>query len=101
MGLDREAAAARARAREEPLEALASTLDIRRRPRRRADQQRRRTRPARRRHLQQALPRQPLTRRRTHDRTTALRRPNLPIATPLALRLPRRRAHRKGGAATL
>jgi hypothetical protein len=33
--------------------------------------------------------------RRTHDRTAALRRPNLPAAAPLALRLPQRGSHRE------
>src|SRR5918994_1714492 len=50
-----------------------------------------RARSARRRHLPQALARQPLPRRRTHDRTLALGRPDLPAAAPLALRLPQRR----------
>src|SRR5437588_4601694 len=86
MGLDRQAAAARASAGEEPTQALAGALDVRRRSRRGADEQRRRARPARRRHLPQALPRQPLPARGTHDRTAALGRPNLPPAAPLALR---------------
>src|SRR6266699_1685445 len=90
-GLDRKTAAPCACARQEPAEALARALDVRRRARRRADQQCRRAWPARRRHLPQALTRQPLARRRTHDRTAALGRPDLPAATPLALRLPLRR----------
>jgi transposase len=88
--------AARPRAREEPAQALAGPLDVRRRARCRADQQRPRARPASRRHLSQALTRQPLPGRRAHDRTTALGRPDLQAATPLALRLPRRRPRRQG-----
>jgi hypothetical protein len=86
---------ARPRAREEPVEALAGALDVRRHRRCRADQQRRRARPARGRHLPEALTRQPLPGRRTHDRTAALGRPDLPATAPLALRLPRRRPHRQ------
>jgi transposase len=55
----------------------------------------RRARPARRSHLPQALLPQPLARWRAHDRTTALRRSNLPATAPLALRVPRRRPHRQ------
>src|SRR4029453_19142401 len=51
--------------------------------------------PPRRRHLPQALIRQALARRRAHHRTTALGRPDLQAATPLALRLPRRRPRRQ------
>src|SRR5262249_35886282 len=86
----------RADAREEPAQALAGPLGVRRRCRRRTDQQRCRARTARRRHLPQALTRKQLPRRRAHDRTTALRRPDVQAATPLALRLPRRRPHRQG-----
>gem|GEM_PF-3869260 len=49
--------------------------------------------PARRRHLPQALARQPIRGGRAHDRTAALRLPDLPAAAPLPLHLPRRRAH--------
>ena len=44
----------------QPAQSLARALDVRHRTRRAADQQPRRTRPARRRHLPQALPRQPI-----------------------------------------
>jgi transposase len=67
VGLDREAATARPGAREEPAQALARAVDVRRGPRCRADQQRRRARSARRRHLPQAFAGQPFARRRTHD----------------------------------
>jgi hypothetical protein len=52
-------------------------------------------RPARRRHLPQALPRQPVRAGRAHDRATALRLGHLPPAGTLALRLPHRRPHRQ------
>ena len=54
------------RPRPQPAQSLARALDLRRPARRDADQQPRRTRPARRRHLPQALPRQPIRARRTH-----------------------------------
>ena len=60
------------RHRAQPAQSLARALDVRPPPRRRADQQPRRTRAARRRHLPQALPRQPNQRRRTTHRAPAL-----------------------------
>ena len=62
--------------------------------RRRADQQPRRTRAPRRGHLPQAQPRQPIRTRRTTHRATALGAHHLPPATPIPVRLPRRRLHR-------
>jgi hypothetical protein len=62
---------------------------------RRADQQPRRTRPPRRRHLPQALTRQPIRARRTHDRAAPLRLDHLPPPEALALRLPHRRPQRQ------
>jgi len=47
----------------------------------------RRTRPPRRRHLPQALTRQPIRPRRTHHRTTPLRLRHLPTPETVALRL--------------
>ena len=81
--------------RQEPAQALARALDLHRHRRRRADQQSRRTRPARRRHLPQALTRQPIRTRRTHDRAAPLRLDHLPPPAPLALRLPHRRPQRQ------
>ena len=81
--------------RQQPAQALAGALDLHPHRRRRADQQPRRTRPPRRRHLPQTLPRQPIRTRRAHHRTTALRLDHLPPPTALALRLPHRRPHRQ------
>jgi hypothetical protein len=81
--------------RQQPAEDLARALDLHDRPRRRANQQRGRARPPRRRHLPQALLRQPVRTRRTNDRTAPLRLPNMPAPTPLPLRLPHRPAHRE------
>ncbi len=79
--------------RQQPAQALAGALDVHPHRRRRADQQPRRARPARRRHLPQALLRQPIRARRAHDRTAPLRLSHLPPAATLALRLPHRRPH--------
>jgi transposase len=63
-------------------------LDLHPHRRRRADQQPRRTRPPRRRHLPQALTRQPIRSRRTHHRTTPLSLRHLPPPETVALQLP-------------
>ena len=76
------------RLRQEPPQALARPLDLHPHRRRRADQQPRRTRPPRRRHLPQTLTRQPVRTRRTHDRTTPLRLNHLPAPQAVPLRLP-------------
>src|SRR5262249_39581677 len=81
--------------RQEPPQTLARALDLRPHRRRRANQQPRRTRPPRRHHLPQALPRQPIRPRRTQHRATALHLHTLPPATTLPLRLPHRRPHRQ------
>ena len=94
MGFDRQTPATRPGAREEPAQALAGALDVRPRRRCRADQQRRRARPSRRRDLPQALPRQPLPGRRTHDRATSLGRSDCRLQRR-SLYLPQRRAHRQ------
>jgi hypothetical protein len=78
--------------RAQPAEDLAGTVDLRRDRWRAADQQPRRTRTARRSHRPQAEPRQPVRRRRTTHRAIALGAHDLPPATPLAARLPRRSA---------
>ena len=80
---------------QQPAQALARALDLRRHRRRRADQQPRRTRPPRRRHLPQALTRQPVRPRRTHHRTAPLRLDHLPPPETLALRLPHPRPQRQ------
>jgi transposase len=54
----------------------------------------RRTRPPRPGHLPQALTRNPIRTRRTHNRTTPLRLGHLPTPQTIALRLPHPRAHR-------
>jgi transposase len=74
----------------EPPQPLVGALDVHSHRRSRADQQPRRTRPARRRHLPQALTRQPIRAGRAHDRTAALRLAHLPPPETLALRLPDR-----------
>ena len=83
------------RLRQEPPQTLARALDLHPHRRRRADQQPRRTRTARRGHLPQALARQPIRAGRAHDRTTALRLAHLPPPETLALRLPHRRLRRQ------
>ena len=83
-----------ARARAQAAQALARALDLHRPPRRRADQQPRRTRAAIRRHLPLAVVRQPVRRWRTTDRTTAVCPHHLPAATLQPPRLPQRRAAR-------
>ena len=60
----------------------------------RADQQPRRTRPARRGHLPQAQPRHPIRRRRAAHRAALIGPHHLPTATPTAARLPHRRLRR-------
>jgi transposase len=62
--------------------------------RRGTDQQPRRARPARRRHLPQALAGQPIRAGRAHHRTAALRLGHLPAAEALSVRLSQRRAQR-------
>ena len=69
-------------------------LDLHPHPRRRADQQPRRTRPPRRGHPPQALARQSIRTRRAHDRTTPLRLNHLPTPQTVALRLPHPGHHR-------
>jgi hypothetical protein len=81
--------------RHQPAQALAGPVDLRPHRRRRADEQPCRARPPRGRHLPQALPRQPVRARRTHDRTPALGVGYVPSARTLALRLPQRRPHRQ------
>jgi hypothetical protein len=76
----------------QPPEGLARTMDLRRPQRRSADQQPRRALPPRRRHLPQALPRQPIRARRTTHRAAALSLNHLPPTTPLAVRLPHQTA---------
>ena len=61
---------------------------------RRADQQPRRTRAPRTGHPPKTLARHPKRQRRAIRRTRALRRRHLPPATPLAVHLPQRTAHR-------
>jgi transposase len=68
-------------------------VDLRRPPRRAADQQPRRTRTPRRGHLSQALTRQAIPDGRTTHRTAALSIHHLPPTTPLATRIPQRTPH--------
>ena len=83
-----------ARHRAQPAEGLARAVDVRRAPRRPADQQPRRTRATRRGHLPQALAREPVRERRATHRAAALRHNHLPATTPLAIRLPQRASAR-------
>jgi hypothetical protein len=80
---------------QEPPHPLARALDLHPHRRGRADQQPRRARPARRRHLPQALPRQPIRPGRAHDRTTPLRLAHPPTPETLAPRLPHRAPQRQ------
>jgi transposase len=81
--------------RQEPPQALARALDVQPHRRRRADEQPRRTRPPRRRHLPQALTRQPIRAGGTHHRTTPLRLGHLPTPKRITLRLPHPGHHRQ------
>jgi hypothetical protein len=69
--------------RQQPARALAGPVDVHPRRRRRTDQQPRRARPSRGRHLPQALARQPIRAGRAHDRATALLLRHLPSAAAL------------------
>ena len=80
--------------RQQPAQGLARAVDLHHPPRRRADQQPRRTRAARPGHPPKTLARHPHRRRRTVRRTRALRRRHLPPTTTLAVRLPHPTAHR-------
>ncbi|HEY2936634.1 MAG TPA: transposase, partial [Gaiellaceae bacterium] len=93
-GADKRAHQVPPAVREEPPQPLAGALDLHPHRRGRADQQPRRTRPPRRRHLPQALTRQPIRTRRAHHRTTPLRLGHLQAAPPVALRLPEPSPHR-------
>jgi hypothetical protein len=74
----------------QPAQSLARPLDLHQPCRRDPDQQPRRTRPQGRRHLPQALPRQPIPTRRAQNRTPPLSLHHLPPPTTIAVRLPRR-----------
>ena len=82
------------RLRQQPPQDLARALDVRRRRRRPANEQRGRTITPRTRHPPQALPRHPQPRRRTLHRTRPLRLGHLPPPTPLPLHLPHPATHR-------
>jgi hypothetical protein len=73
----------------QPLESLARAVDLRYSRRRGAHQQPRRACIARRRHLPQALSRQPIRGGRTTHRVPALSLDHLPPTTPLNVRLPK------------
>jgi transposase len=103
--LPAQTAASRARRQRRPLpvrpplraqraQGLADAMDLRQTRRRAPDQQPRRTRAARRRHLPQTLARGPVQRRRTTRRTAALGAHHLPTPTPQPARLPHRHPHR-------
>jgi hypothetical protein len=81
--------------REQPAEALASTLDVHRHTRRIAHQQRCRASAPWTRDPPQAVARQPIRRRRTVHRTVPLRIRHLPPTTPIATRLPPPTPHRQ------
>ena len=74
--------------RQQPPQGLARAVDLHHPPRRRTDQQPRRTRAARPSHPPKTLARHPHRRGRTVRRTRPLRRRHLPPTTPLAVRLP-------------
>ena len=81
--------------RGQPAQALAGSVELRQRARRRAHQQPRRTWPARRGHLPQALLGQPIRSGGAHHRAAAVGLGHLPPAGALALRLPQRRPCRQ------
>ena len=80
--------------REQPAQGLARALDLRHRRGRRADQQPRRTRAPRPGHPPKTLPRHQQHGRRTFRRTRPVGRRDLPLATPLTVRLPPRTTRR-------
>src|ERR1700678_1488786 len=80
------------RHRTQPPEGLARAMDLRRPLRRAADQQPRRARSPRRRHLPKALPGKPIRGWRATHRAAALSLDHLPPTTPLTIRLPHRLA---------
>jgi hypothetical protein len=95
VGLDagRVGLGQRRRLCQQPAQGLARIVDVRDRPRRRADQQPRRTRTAQPGHPPQTLPRHRIPRRRTLRPTRTLDRRDLPPTTTITGRIPRRPAH--------
>ena len=81
--------------RQQPAQALAGPVDLHPPRRRRADQQPRRARPTRRRHLPQALARQSIRAGRAHRRAAPVSLTHLPPPETLSLRLSHRRPHRQ------